>query len=740
MNRFALYPLKNNRSFNWLPISIVLLLMFSAAAEAQKVYTYPIAHKDTAFDVYFNKTIEDPYRWMEDPDSPELADWLAKQKKLTKTEQHKHFYVSELEKQFLTIYSKTKKKSLYKESNKNTKNKKYLFKYEYNSSKRTPDLMYKKIGHDNYKTLVNSKRFKSCLDDNPIIKGYKVNDENTFVAVNISHSGSDWMETYIFNLETGDRLPDTLNYLRFNSNLIWAGDGIYYDRYNKPKPGRALLDKAKGQRFCYHKLNNPQSNDKVLYYNPDTTGSYSFYCFRSNDRFFFYHYYKYKGRWLKALSVSDINPDYFFLRNFLIYPNSDTVKLSISEIRGDSVFIKTSWGAPNGKVLLANVNKLNQLSGFIPEYDIVLERFNFLGKDKYVGLYRDNGRNIALIFDQNGKLLKKLSFPVGRSIKHLYENDTSATFTRFSVTSFYVPEQWYRLSLKDLQTTPYESISVPYNFKALETRYVEYTSKDGTKIPMYITCFKETKLDGNNPVILYGYGGYGITVEPFYNSAIITWLVNGGILAVPNIRGGGAGGSKWELAGKRLNKQKGIDDFIAAAEFLIDKKYTNPEKLAVMGGSHGGLLTGAAITQKPELFKAAIAEAGVFDMIRFGKYTVGSAAVNQSEFGNVSDSANFFNLLSYSPLHNIKAGVKYPNLLLITGDHDDRVPPFHSYKFLATMQEKGDPHSLYLLYLVKNTGHGGALTPDEYINKVLFEYYFLFDKLGLSLRRRKSIF
>jgi prolyl oligopeptidase len=240
------------------------LLLFSTAVEAQKINIYPITSKDATSDVYFNKTIEDPYRWMEAPNSPRLIDWLAKQKKLTKAEQHKHFNVSELEQQFLTIYYKTKKKSLYKENNKNAKHKKYSFKYEYNSSKRTPNLMYKKFGQDNYKTLVNSKRFKSGLDDNPIIEGYKVNDENTFVAVNISHSGSDWMETYFFNLETGDQLPDTLNYLRFNSNPIWADDGIYYDRYNKPEPGRALLDKAKGQRFCYHKLNDPQSNDKVL--------------------------------------------------------------------------------------------------------------------------------------------------------------------------------------------------------------------------------------------------------------------------------------------------------------------------------------------------------------------------------------------------------------------------------------------------------------------------------------------
>ena len=740
MNPFILYPLKNNQPFNWLLKSIVFLLLFSTAVKAQKINNYPVTSKDTLSDIYFNQVIKDPYRWMETPDSPKLIDWLAKQKKLTKAEQHKQYNVSELEHQFLTIYYKTKKKNLYKENNKNTKHKKYSFKYEYGSSKRTRNLMYKKYGQDNYKTLVNSKHFKSDADDNPIIKDYKVNDENTFVAVNISHSGSDWMETCFFNLETGDQLPDKLKYLRIGSNLIWADSGIYYDRYNKPKPGRALLDKAKGQRFCYHKLNDSQSNDKVLYYNPDTTGSYSFYYFKSNDRFFFYHYYKYKGKWLKALSVSDINPDCFFLRNFLIYPNSDTVELNISIIRGDSVFINTSWGAPNGRVLLANVNKLNQLSEFIPEYDIVLESFSILGKDKYVGLYRNNGRNIALFFDRHGKMIKKLSFPVGKRVSQLYENDTSATYTKFSVSSFYVPKQWYRLSFKDLQTNPYESVSIPYDFDALETRYVEYASKDGTMIPMYITCFKKTKLDGNNPVILYGYGGYGITIEPFYNSAMITWLINGGILAVPNIRGGGAGGNKWELAGKRLNKQKGIDDFTAAAEFLINKKYTNPEKLAVMGGSHGGMLVGAAITQKPELFKAAVAEAGVFDMIRFGKYTVGSVALNLSEFGTVSDSANFFNLLSYSPLHNIKAGVKYPNLLLITGDHDDRVPPFHSYKFLATMQEKGDPHSLYLLYLVKNTGHGGALTPDEYVDKVLFEYYFLFDQLGLSLRRGRSVF
>ena len=714
---------------------LVILSLVSVNSFAQKVYEYPVAPKDTVTDVYFGVRISDPYQWMENPYDPRLAVWLDQQKKLMKKEKHKYSNLWNLREDLAFIYKNIKRTNLdsyVEKEDKEQEEDKYEFKYDYTRYDRSPDLLYRETGKNNYRTLVKSKDLRQGKEDNIMFTGKSVNEDEDLAVIVISHSGSDWREAYFYDLKSGERLPDTLKYLRTGSSLIWSGKGLYYDRYNPPEEGRELLDRATGQRLYYHKMVTPQSEDLMLYQNPDTTGTNIFRYFKIGDRLFFDHFYKFRGNWVSVLSVSDMNPAFFFLKNFVIYPGSDTTELVIEEVFGDTVILRTNWGAPEGRVLAASISQMNKVSEIIPEYNVVLRQVNRLGKDKLACIYRDEGRYIVMIYDLSGKLLKKINFPEGKKVKYFYENDTTAEYTDFCVTSFYHPDIWYQLSLKYLSFHPTESVSLPYDPEALETRYIKYTSKDGTQIPMYITCLKKTKQDGNNPVLLYGYGGYGITLEPFFDESIILWLTNGGILAVPNIRGGGAEGSEWENAGKRLNKQNGIDDFIAAAEYLIEKKYTNPQKLAVTGASHGGLLVGAAITQRPELFKAAVAEAGAFDMLHFGKYTIGSVEVSISEYGTVSDSADFFNLLSYSPLHHIKEGVRYPNTLLVTGDHDDRVPPFHTYKFLATLQEKGDPHSLYMLNLIPNAGHGGALTPDEYFDNLLFKYYFLFDQLKIQ--------
>ncbi|MDY6801055.1 MAG: prolyl oligopeptidase family serine peptidase [Bacteroidota bacterium] len=369
---------------------------------------------------------------------------------------------------------------------------------------------------------------------------------------------------------------------------------------------------------------------------------------------------------------------------------------------------------------------------FIPEYDITLRRVDRLGKDKLSCIYRNDGVFVALIFNLKGELLKMIEFPEGEKVNYLYEYDSIVEYTNFCVSSFYHPDIWYQMSLNDLSYKPAKEIQVPYNPEELHTRYVKYHSKDGTEIPMYITCLKDTELDGNNPTLLYGYGGYGITVEPKFDESQALWLLHGGILAVPNVRGGGAQGSEWSRQGRGVNKQNTIDDFIAAAEYLIDNKYTNPDKLAVYGASHGGMLVGAAITQRPELFKAAVAEAGVYDMIRFEKFTIGHKSTNIIEFGTIDEMEGYQAKKSYSPLHNVKSGVSYPNVLLITGDHDDRVPPLHTYKFLTTLQEKGSPKSLYHMYLISGAGHGGALTQKDWEDKLLYKYYFLFKQMDIK--------
>ena len=707
----------------------ILVVLNLCNTYAQKTYSYPETPRDSVTDTYFDTLINDPYQWMENPEDSRLVEWLESQEKIKNKHANRNLKMLKLRSQISAMYYGVRAKDIEGYVEKNKVNSKYEFAYKYQSYNRTPNLLYRLSGKSNYIRLVDIKDYRYDKNDNVAVTDHQVNEKHDLVAIEISHSGSDWREIFFFNLKNGQQLHNSLKNVRISSKLIWHGRNVYYDRYDEPIKGRELLDKATGQKLYYHKLGTPQSEDKLLYKNLDTTGTNSFRYFKLKDKLFFYHTYKYRNKLYRALSVSKNNPDSLFLKKFLIYPNDDAINLGIHEVFGDSVVIKTNWNAPNGRVLFSNINELNKPVEIIPEYDVILRSVNRLGKDKIACVYRNENKYLALIFDLKGNLLKKIDFPEGKKVNYLSEHDEKVEYTDFSVSSFYHPDLWYQLSLKDLTFKPSISVSVPYDHESLETRYVKYTSKDGTQIPMYITCLKDTKLDGKNPTLIYGYGGYGITIEPDFDESKALWLLHGGILAIPNIRGGGAGGSNWGMEGRRLKKQNAIDDFIAAAEYLIDEKYTNSEHLGINGGSHGGFLVGAAITQRPKLFKAAIAEAGPFDMLRKENYTTGGVNVNLNEYGSVADSVDFQNIKSFSPLHNIKKGVDYPNVLLITGDKDDRVPPFHSYKFLATLQEKGSPKSLYLLYLISGAGHGGALTGDDKIDKVLYKYAFLYSQL-----------
>ncbi|WAC03163.1 prolyl oligopeptidase family serine peptidase [Lacinutrix neustonica] len=627
---------------------------------------------------------------------------------------------------------RTEKSELYNERADSLKTK-YEFKYKSSNSNRASDLVYRVRGMKNYKRLVYIKDYRLDIEDNVIISNTYLNEDHDLIAVELSHNGSDWREVYFYDLITGKQFENNLRNIRVTSNLIWDGKDVFYDAYDAPKNGRELLDKATGQKFYHHKLEDIQGDDKLLYSNPDETGTNRFSYFKLNDKLFFKHFYTVKGKIYKALSVANVNSESFYLSNFLLYPNSENIHVDIEETFGDRVILITNWEAPNRRVLRADITKLNDVSELIPEYDILLQDVNKLGKEKIACIYSDKGKNVALIFDLDGELLRKIDFPEGKKLNYFSESEDNAINTDFCVSSFYHPDIWYQMSLLDLTFKPIQTLSVPYKVETLETRYVNYKSKDGTEIPMYITCLKDTKLDGNNPTLLYGYGGYGITVTPRFNESQTLWLLHGGIMAVPNIRGGGAKGNAWSQAGRRLNKQTAIDDFIAAAEYLTNQKYTNKEKLAINGASHGGMLVGAAFTREAELFKAAIIEAGALDMLRFSKYTVGSVKTNVNEFGVPQNEEDFYNLKSYSPLHHINEDVKYPNLLLITGTDDDRVPPFHSYKFLATLQEKGSDASMYHLFFLNGNGHGGALNNEDYTNELMTKYIFLFSQLEVTI-------
>lgn len=708
------------------------IIIYALSSYAQKSYEYPKAPKDSIVDSYFDYQINDPYQWMENPDDPRLEVWLNAQKAITKKQANQQTRYWDLRRQIASMYNDVNEsvKDDYIETDAKLLSK-YVFENRWNGNNRNPDLVYKLREGKMFRTLIEGKLLIANLNDHIGFSKIGINEDEDIAFVRINVNGSDWQTVYLFDLKKGKQLLDTIKYVRSTSNLEWHGKNLYYDRYDAPEQGRELLDKAKRQRLYYHTFGTSQLEDKLMFENPDSTGTNNFNYSEMNNRLFFAHFDKINNKTVRVFSVSDIAFEKFSLKNFLYFPNVDSIKIETKLALGDTLLLKTNWMAPNERILMVDIKQPNKLSEFIPEYDINLREVNQFGKDKIACIYRNNGQDIALIFNLSGELLKRIDFPKGKKVNYFYETNEEVEYTNFCVSSFYHPDLWYQISLKNFNFKPIESVWVPFNAEAIETRYVEYESKDGTKVPMYLTCKKDTKLNGKNPVLLYGYGGYGKTVEPRFDQSTTLFLLHGGVLAVPNIRGGGGLGNDWALEGRRLKKQNAIDDFIAAAEYLIKEKYTKPEKLAINGVSHGGLLIGSAVTQRPELFKAAIAEAGPYDMLRGGKYSALSVAINLNEFGTVNNIEDFVNIKSYSPLHNIKTGVSYPNILLITGDKDDRVPPFHTYKFLSTLQEKGDSKSLYQLYLTPGSGHGGALTPQDAVDKLLYKYYFLFDQLDI---------
>lgn len=571
-----------------------------SSAFGQREFNYPPATKDTTTNIYFGDKISDPYQWMEDPNDPRLLTWLKEQQAFTKKIANKQTRKWELRAQLSSMYNKVEREQTksYKE-----RDQKFTSKYDFDekstNNSKTSDLVFKHRDQDNYKLLIKAKEYIKQKGDKLDYVSIIVNEERDLAVVALSINGSDWTTGYVFNLKDGQKLPYVLNNLK-SSSLDWFDNTLYFDAYEAPLKGRELLDRAKGQKL-YRLEIGKDSLPELIYTNPDTTGINSFRFTIWDSKLFIYHHLKSRNTIYKAISCADLNTTAFFPKNFLIYPNQENLYLSIEHISSDSVWLITNWDAPNGKVLLADLNIPNKLTEFVPQYDIFLEDVSPLGKNKLALVYLHDGQNIALVYNYQGELLKKIDFPKGKRLRYFYETE-DVTHTKFSVSSFFHPSLLYQISLQDLDFIPVEALTVPYNVSELETRYVSYPSKDGTEVSMYITCKKDLKLNGKNPVMLYGYGGYGVVVEPFYEPSIALFIAHGGILAVPNIRGGGAKGSNWASSGRRLNKQNSIDDFIGAAEYLIKEKYTQPQKMVASGASHGGLLVTAAMLQRPEFF------------------------------------------------------------------------------------------------------------------------------------------
>ncbi len=695
-------------------ICTVVLILVCSLSNAQ-TFEYPTAPTSQQHDTIFGKIVADPYRWMEQP-SLTLDYWLEEQSKFSKKYLRQNLKYYYKVKNDLINYGYVEHNPVIKEGNK------YYF-YQYNDHYSNHTLQQQN-SYDSASntTVVNPARFKNN-NENIIINNFKVSSNEQFLAFSFSRSGSDWREIRIKDLKKRQYLKDEILWVKY-SDIYWKGDGFFYWKYNKPSPELILLEQATGQKLYYHKIGTNQDQDLLIFDSGQKYLNSSFQVTSEEKYLILYTKTKSKTKNNKVILIKDLENELDF-EELYVYPE-DGSSFSVLDFVEDKFYIMTNYQANNYRILSLNITT-KEIQEVISEYNYVLQDVNIIF-NKIVCIYYGKGINILMVFDLEGNPLVKEVFEEGL---HIYGIDgTNRDIdTLLFLRSFFIPTVVYKINLVDNTLDLVDKTAIGYDYKLYETRFLRYKSKDGTYIPMYITYKKGTDLtSGDNPVLMYGYGGFGSSLLPHYDPGYILFLKSGGVLVTPQIRGGGELGKKWHEDGKKLKKQNSFDDFIFAAQHLIKSKITNPNKIVINGGSNGGLLVGAVMTQKPNLFKAVVSEMGVLDMLRLEQYGIGY--VHHNEYGSIYDSIECNNLMRYSPYHKIKNDQRYPATLVVTADHDDRVPPFHSYKFVARLQATSNNIPFILDVQSQSGHHGSSLLFKEYHHEAV-KWGFIFEQLNM---------
>jgi prolyl oligopeptidase len=581
-----------------------------------------------------------------------------------------------------------------------------------------------------YVTEDISKPGKVLLDPNMLstngtvaLSVLSVSPDGKILAYAISKAGSDWNEIYFKEIESGKQLSDTLNWVKF-SGIAWYQNGIYYSGYVQPKKGKELTQSNQFHKLFYHRLGNPQSQDVVVMEKPKEPYQ-DFYASETSDDKILCIYEEKAGELGNALHIMDLSQTKPVISTLF---NTYNIQYAVIDHIGKYLYIKTNKDANKYKIvrlLLAHPDKVETI---IPESNDVISEVSVM-KDRLIVTYMKDAHSVLNSYDLDGKFLGTIDLPCIGTVNS-FNSEPTDTVAFYDFTSFNYPTTVFKYNVNTGKSTIWFKPSLDFNENDYEVKQVFYKSKDGTKIPMFIVHKKNVELNGKNPTLLYAYGGFNISLTPSFATSRILWLEQGGVIVVANLRGGGEYGETWHLAGTKLKKQNVFDDFIAAAEYLISQKYTSPDFLAIQGGSNGGLLIGAVTNQRPELFRVALPAVGVMDMLRFHKFTIGWGWV--TDYGSSDKKEEFEALYKYSPLHNIKEDVNYPAILVTTADHDDRVVPAHSFKYIATMQEKYKGSNPVLIRIETQAGHGGGKPTDKIIEEAADMYAFTFYNMGIT--------
>ncbi|MBN2088917.1 S9 family peptidase [candidate division KSB1 bacterium] len=697
-------------------ILLIFVILCTLSCEKQAKIQYPKTAKVDVVDDYFGTKVADPYRWLEDDTTKAVETWVTEQNKVTFSYLEKIPFRSALRQRLDEIYNYPKYSMPFK------KGPYYYFRK--NDGLQNQSVLYIQEGpQGDAEVLLDPNTFSA--DGTTRLSMATPSKDARYFAYGISKGGSDWQEFFVLDLKTGAKLADHLKWIKF-SDVAWQGDGFYYSRYEAPADtSKALSATNENHKIYYHKLGDPQSQDRLIYADPKHPTRLFFSGITEDERFLIIMIYD-TGKKGNALYVMDLQQKDKKLKPLIETFDNDNYAV---ENIGSQLLVFTNKNAPKGQVVLIDPDKSAEANWkvILPEKEETLIGATMAG-GKLFATYSKDVTHRVYVHDTNGTLENEVELPTLGAV-YGFSGEKNDTTTFYTFTSFTYPTTIYEYHITSHQSTLFRKSEAKFEPADYETKQVFFASKDGTKVPMFIVHRKGLVLNGQNPTLVYGYGGFNVNMEPYFSSLRIAWLEQGGVYVSVNLRGGGEYGEKWHEAGMKLNKQNVFDDFIAAAECLIANKYTSSEKLAMEGGSNGGLLVGAIMTQRPDLFKVALAEVGVMDMLRYHKFTIGHHW--SGEYGSSDDSTDFKNLLGYSPLHNLKEGVSYPATLTTTADHDDRVVPAHSFKFAATLQEKHSGTNPVLIRIDTKSGHGSSSTTKA-LDETADIYAFTFHNLGVK--------
>lgn len=677
--------------------------------------TYPTTTKGTVVDEFLGEKIADPYRWLEDDRSAETKNWVEAENKVTFDYLNAIPFRTKLKDQLTEIWNYEKIGTPFKEGGYT-----YFFK---NNGLQQHAVLYRKLGDKGTEEVfLDPNTFSK--DGSTSLADVSFSKDGSLVAYSISEGGSDWRKVIVLNAKDKSPVGAPLVDVKF-SGIAWKGnDGFYYSSYDKPK-GSELSEKTDQHKLFYHELNTAQSDDKLIFGGSATPRRYVGASLTDDERFLI----------ISAANTTTGNELYY---QDLKQPNSKIVCLqdhfdantNVVDNIGDSFLLETNYKAANNRLVKVDLKNPAEENwkDVIPETENVLSIST--GGGYLFANYLKDAVSVVIQYDYTGKKIRQIELP-GIGTASGFSGKKTEKEIYFGFSNYITPSSSYKFDVNSGSATLYIKPKVKFDSDQYESKQVFYTSKDGTKVPMIITYKKGIALNGKNPTIVYGYGGFNISLTPGFSTSVAVWLANGGVYAVPNLRGGGEYGQKWHDGGRQFNKLNVFHDFIAAARYLQENGYTSPEYTALNGGSNGGLLVGATMTIDPKIAKVALPEVGVLDMLRYHTFTAGAGW--SYDYGTVSDSKEMFDYLkAYSPVHNVKSGVCYPATMVFTGDHDDRVVPAHSYKFASELQAKQACDNPVLIRIETKAGHGAGRSTEVLINSTVDKYAFALWNMGIK--------